>query len=162
VFHDSKRRASAIPTSGPLLAFDLGAILGICYCKISLPERGGKEKNWRYCFRESHSLWRYGCHATTALHDERDLSCCCSYLLRVMKPCITPCMGRLRIYVSHLLRRRPICGVGSMYLSHQLLLDDVAPIPNLISLQLLDYCTSRVSTNDPVTKARNSQTLFSH
>jgi len=70
-------------------------------------------------------------------------------------------MGRLRIHVSHL-RRRPMCGVGSMYLSHQLLLDDVAPIPNLISSQLLDYCTSRVSTNDPVTKARNSQTLFTH
>ena len=72
-------------------------------------------------------------------------------------------MVRLHIYVSHLLRPRPISGAGSMYLSRQLLLDDIATIPNLISSsQLLDCCTSRVSTTDPVTKARNSQTLSKH
>jgi hypothetical protein len=70
---------------------------------------------------------------------------------------------RLHIYVSHLLRPRSVSGADSMCLSHQLSLDDVATIPNLISSsQLLDYCMSRVPTNDPVTKARNSQTLSKH
>jgi hypothetical protein len=72
-------------------------------------------------------------------------------------------MVHLYLYVSHLLRPRPISGAGSMYLSHQLLLDDFDTIPNLISSSHLSDCyTSRISTNDPVTNARNLQTLSKH
>jgi hypothetical protein len=70
-------------------------------------------------------------------------------------------MVRPDMYVSLVVCRRDVSGAGSMYPLHQLLLDRIATIPNLISSsQLLDCCASRIYTIDPVTKVRNSQTLF--